>query len=803
VLDIVLNAFQTSSSHVHPNENDDFFLDLGGHSLTAAVTITKLRESFPGIALHDLYECKTAAKLAERIMTKYNNNVEKIPVSATILIKPTWMRSLLCSAVQALVIVVLAGVASFELILPYLVFVLILDHGGIGYALLAAYGIFVAVPPFRCLLAIVVKWIVIGRFKEGDFPLWGTMYLRWWTVDQFQRLAAPQFLSDTPFMATYYRFLGAKIGRNVHLSTINCWAPDLLEISDGTTISSDVCIQTGFVDDYTLKFRRVCIQRDVYIGGHCVIGGQTKMEDHSELDDMSFLPSSTCVPSEEVWHGSPATYSHRTSPIGAAKDPSSNFENTSTSIFVSIVFGAIIILFLPFLYFAPMVPGLVLFEYVQVPSISDWVQIIVFSPVVGILYTCLVVLEIILVHLLLVGNMTVGVYSTKSLTYIRKWIFDQLAYIAHHVIHTFYATLYITPFLRALGMKIGHRCEVSTATGMVHSLIEIGDESFIADGVTLADPYIRRGQMHLQKTIIGKRVFIGNSAVIADGAQIPNKCLIGCISVVADGLKEGQSCFGSPAFIAPRRAEAPGNFSEELTYRPRAILIFGRLCIDTIRIFLPRIIVVFEIGIAVQIFKIYDKLIGFGLSFLTLPILYIAIFALPSLLICIALKWLLMGRYKNNQYAMWSWFVWTSEFVTATYEQLAAGLLLEFLQGTFFLAPALRCFGVKIGRGCFLDTTDITEFDLVRIGDYVVVNTAVGLQTHLFEDRVMKVAEVYLEDETTIGCASIMLPNTRLGQRAKLGPLSLVIKGEGIPAKSLWQGIPICAVGHTNESSRS
>ncbi len=120
-----------------------------------------------------------------------------------------------------------------------------------------------------------------------------------------------------------------------------------------------------------------------------------------------------------------------------------------------------------------MVPGLILFEYVEVSSISDWVQIIVFSPVVGILYTCIVVLEIILVHLLLVGNMTAGVYSTKSWTYIRKWIFDLLSYLALHVIHTFYAMLYITPFLRALGMKIGQRCEVSTAIGMVHSLVEI------------------------------------------------------------------------------------------------------------------------------------------------------------------------------------------------------------------------------------------------------------------------------------------------------------------------------------------
>jgi non-ribosomal peptide synthetase-like protein len=152
-----------------------------------------------------------------------------------------------------------------------------------------------------------------------------------------------------------------------------------------------------------------------------------------------------------------------------------------------------------------------------------------------------------------------------------------------------------------------------------------------------------------------------------------------------------------------------------------------------------------------------------------------------------------MGTYKTNQYAMWTCFVWTSEFVTATYEQLAVPLVLGFLQGTLLLAPVLRCFGMKIGHGCFLNTTDITEFDLVNIGNYATLNSKVCLQTHLFEDRVMKVAQVVIEDEATIGCASITLPNTRLGQSAKLGPLSLMIKGEGILPNTSWQGIPIRA----------
>jgi non-ribosomal peptide synthetase-like protein len=126
-----------------------------------------------------------------------------------------------------------------------------------------------------------------------------------------------------------------------------------------------------------------------------------------------------------------------------------------------------------------------------------------------------------------------------------------------------------------------------------------------------------------------------------------------------------------------------------------------------------------------------------------------------------------------------------------TYEQLAVPLVLEFLQGTYFLPPILRCFGVKIGGNCLINTTQITEFDLIRIGNQVVLNTGSELQTHLFEDRIMKVAGVFVEDETNVGCGSIMLPETRLGLGAKLGPLSLVIKGEDIPGQTSWQGIPI------------
>ena len=50
--------------------------------------------------------------------------------------------------------------------------------------------------------------------------------------------------------------------------------------------------------------------------------------------------------------------------------------------------------------------------------------------------------------------------------------------------------------------------------------------------------------------------------------------------------------------------------------------------------------------------------------------------------------------------------------------------------------------GAKVGKRCYIDTTDLTEHDLVTIGDDVALNDYAGLQTHLFEDRVMKVGAI-------------------------------------------------------------
>ena len=78
----------------------------------------------------------------------------------------------------------------------------------------------------------------------------------------------------------------------------------------------------------------------------------------------------------------------------------------------------------------------------------------------------------------------------------------------------------------------------------------------------------------------------------------------------------------------------------------------------------------------------------------------------------------------------------------------------------------------------------------MRIGDEAELNAGCGPQTHLFEDRIMKIGPVEIGRQATVGAWSTILYNTQVGDQVQLGPLTLVAKGERLPAATRWEGSP-------------
>ena len=294
-----------------------------------------------------------------------------------------------------------------------------------------------------------------------------------------------------------------------------------------------------------------------------------------------------------------------------------------------------------------------------------------------------------------------------------------------------YATVYAPFWYRLLGAKVGKGAEISTAQGLVPDMLTLGDDTFIADAVMLGDEKIDGGWMTMKPTVISRRSFVGNGAYIPDGTVLPENVLVGVHSTVPDNaaMHDGDTWLGSPPLNLPAREVVRG-FAEHLTFRPSPWRRLGRGLVEAIRIITPHAIVI-AVGYTVvldlmplagdgQWAEVFGDLAITGL-----------LYGVGSFAFVVALKWLLLGRYGTKSVPMWTPFVWLSEAVTNLYEGIAVPNFLRYLRGTPWLPLALNLLGSRIGRGVYLDTTDITEFDCVTIGEYSEIN-GTGLPANPF-----------------------------------------------------------------------
>ena len=91
-----------------------------------------------------------------------------------------------------------------------------------------------------CTLPILVKWVLIGRWKPQQIRVWSLAYFRFWLVKTLVRANPLVLFAGSPLYVLYLRALGAKIGRGVAIFSRHVpVCTDLLTIGDGTVIRKD------------------------------------------------------------------------------------------------------------------------------------------------------------------------------------------------------------------------------------------------------------------------------------------------------------------------------------------------------------------------------------------------------------------------------------------------------------------------------------------------------------------------------------------------------------------------------------
>jgi non-ribosomal peptide synthetase-like protein len=771
---------------VGPEQN--FFLDLGGHSLLAAKAVTVLRtEADLHVPVRGIYAFPTVRKLAEHLeaLGKKEKSAEAAPAPA----QPAEPRkaapkpSLLFTAGQAAAILILAAFLSAPLVvmMPPIID-LIQGRATLLDTLLYLAGISFALWPAMVLVGIGSKWLIIGRYRPGVYPLYGGYYFRWWLASRLQALSGAGFFIGTPLMSVYYRAMGAKVGENCALDTALCSAWDLVAIGNDVSIAADTQLLGAKVENGALHIGSVSIGDRCFVGLHSCLGLNVSMGDDSKLDDQSFLPDGDTIPAGEGYRGSPARKADVPVPEGAPLRPSKDR--------IAVFAGAQLLsgMALAFIGSVPTV-ALTLIFLLYVPSLTALNLLLIAVPAIPalIVFNCIWI-AVCKAIVLPIGFP--GVYDRYSLDDLRYWLAAGLMRATRAAMLPVFTTIYLPPFMRLLGARIGEFSEMSTIFSFLPELMTAGDGSFFADGSIVGGRRTHCGRFAVGANSIGNRSFIGNSAILPTGASVGDNCLLGVLSSPPDATGRIPDCtdwLGSPGFNLPNRQKVAG-FGDSVTYRPTNRLYAERAVIDACRILIPAYLGAL-LGVGGMLAMLWaNQLYGVWImAALAVPLSFAM--AGVAVAVVVALKWAVMGRFKPVIVPLWSRYVWFNEMVNGAYESIMAPVV-GFFFGTPVAAMLLRLLGCKIGRHCYIGSSLFSEFDLVRIGDHVALNGGAIIQNHLFEDRIMKSSYIDIKERCAVGNMAVVLYDTRMEEGAVLGPMSLLMKGETMPANSAWHGIP-------------
>ncbi|MEV7212353.1 Pls/PosA family non-ribosomal peptide synthetase [Kitasatospora cineracea] len=758
-----------------PVRADSDFFALGGSSLVAARLVSVLRARFPGLSVADLYANPVLADLAAVLDARSGGpdrqrRVRRTPRRAAI--------------GQTLVLAVLYTVTSVRWVLA----VAAADDlmgGRLDWApytpwWLIATGLLVLSSSVgRLLLTALTARLLTARLRPGSYPRGGSAHLRLWAAERAAAAFGAGDLIGTPWARHYARLLGCRVGRDVHLHALPP-ITGLARFGAGCSVEPGADLAGWWLDGDLLHLG------SIEIGAGARIGARSTLMPGARVGRAAEVAPGSCVldtvPAGLRYHGAPARPdSAPGEPWPAAGPPrrGGGLWNLAYGL------GLLGFTLLPLLAAAPAL--LLLYPMLDTDRTLGraLLQLLSFSAELTVI--TLVVYALLLALLIRVLSVPIkpGHHPAHGKVAWCVWAVNRLMDTARRTLFPFYASLFTPVWLRLLGARIGSRVEASTVLALPGQM-SVDDGAFLADDTLIAPFEVRGGWLRIGPSHVGRRAFVGNSGTVGADRELPDRALVDVLSDTPAQAAPGSSWFGRPGIELPR---TPDQVDEARTYDPPRRLMLARACVELCRL-LP---VLLTVVLGDLVFGALNEVIdrdGLAAA-LAVGGIVLAGATLTACLVTTLAKWLLVGRFRSGEHPLWSGFVWRNELYDTFVEELAMPWGGTTLLGTPYLNLWLRSLGAKIGRGAWCETHWLPEADLITIGPGASVNRGTVLQTHLFHDRVMRLAPVKLDQGATLGPNSIVLPGATIGTAASIGAASLAMHGESIPAHTRWIGNPV------------
>jgi non-ribosomal peptide synthetase-like protein len=814
---IILNAFARALKRTDElSIDDDFFITLGGDSLSAVGALCTLRTHPPTarLTVRDLYMFRTTQRLAQRaqelqlkFVANFNGathsngantqtNAQQNSAATTTIEHINAPRErageraanpLLAALAQSLGLIaslITTGAVAYALV--FLALPALANTLGIKI-LIALSPVLIAIAlaiysAFTITLAVLAKRVLLGRVRATTMPVFSARYLRFWSVQQIARTIPWGMLEGTIFFNSVLRLLGARVGKNVHIHRsvdIRGGAWDLLTIGNNVTLAQESSVGMVELCDGQLVLAPVTIGNGCTIDVRAGVSHNTNMEPGSSLGALSWLHEGEYIPTGERWDGVPAQKVGMTEPAtanarGQSIDPVKHALLTLLSLWVQTTISALPWMALTYLYIdAPVNPrtnpfAFLLFVLVGAPA----------CVITGLLAQAL--------SLRLLARTRPGAVNRWSAEYICIWA---KSHALERACLWLSGTLFWPTWLRLAGMRIGRGCEISTIIDVVPDTVTIGDTCFFADGIYFAAPRVHRNVVTIGATTLGNNTFIGNHAVIPAGHAYPHDFFVGVSTVANASIASADSAwFGHPPMQLPRREVV--EVDRSLTHNPSAIRYINRLLWEALRFLLPvyPIAVAAAWIIALAAARANTNFNAPTIAFVIAPLATLA--AAIAMIGCIIfLKWTLIGRVKPGQHVLWSCWCSRWDFLFVAWSFYARGFLAR-LEGTVFLTVFLRMIGVRIGKRVVLGSgfTQVVDPDMLSIGDNATVDC--NFQAHSFEDRILKIDHVHIGSGASLGHHAVLFYGANIGDGALVTPHSVIMKNERLDANATYAGCP-------------
>lgn len=158
-------------------------------------------------------------------------------------------------------------------------------------------------------LAPLANFVLRTNLKEWRGPYYSGAAVRWYVhngLTYIVRYTFLEFVTPTPLCHLFYKMMGMKLGRGVHINTTNISDPSLIEMGEKVTIGGSATIIGHYGQHGYLVLAPVKIGKGATIGLRAIVMGGAEIGEGAKIMPNSVVLPKMKVPAGETWGGIPA-----------------------------------------------------------------------------------------------------------------------------------------------------------------------------------------------------------------------------------------------------------------------------------------------------------------------------------------------------------------------------------------------------------------------------------------------------------------------------------------------------------------